>query len=181
MDRRTVLLGTGVVTSAVLAGCASEDEADENGADDADDDVAATDENGDDEDATDGDGEGDDGDDAADDEEPETDADDELEERIEDEPPMEGLAVTDHELVEDELSATVEGIVANETGEDVGPVEVGAVFYDADGEVVDESVTSTSELADGEEWAFGMMSVADDVANYAVGVVAAEPIERSPI
>ncbi|AGB36758.1 FxLYD domain-containing protein [Natronococcus occultus] len=181
MHRRTVLLGTGVVSSAVLAGCATEDEADETGADDADDDATAPDENGDDNGVDDEDATDDEGEDDADDEEPETDADGDLEERIEDEPPMEGLAVTDHELVEDDLSATVEGIVANETGEDLGPVEVGAVFYDADGEVVDESVTSTSELEDGEEWAFGIMSVADDVTGYAVDVVAAEPIERSPI
>ncbi|ELY52152.1 FxLYD domain-containing protein [Natronococcus jeotgali] len=182
MDRRTVLLGTGVAASAVLAGCASEgDENDENGSDDEDGAEAATDDGGDGTDGgneTDADGGGNESDGGSEDGESE-DAD--IEERIEGEPPMEGLAITEHELVEDDFSVTVTGIVANETGEDLGPVEVGAVFYDADGEAIDDAVVRTAELADGEEWAFELMSVADGVAGYAVGIASAEPTDRSPV
>lgn len=186
MDRRTVLLGTGVAASAVLAGCASEgDENDENGSDDGDGAETAADDGGDGTDGgneTDADGGGNESDDAGDGGSEDGESEDaDLEERIEGEPPMEGLAITEHELVEDDFSVTVTGVVSNETGEDLGPVEVGAVFYDADGEAIDDAVVRTAELADGEEWAFELMSVADGVAGYAVGIASAEPTDRSPV
>ncbi|NKE35655.1 hypothetical protein GWG54_07460 [Natronococcus sp. JC468] len=180
MDRRTVLLGTGVAASAVLAGCASEgDENDENGSDDGDGAETAAGDGGNEADA---DGGGNESDDAGDGESEDGESEDaDLEERIEGEPPMEGLAITEHELVEDDFSVTVTGVVSNETGEDLGPVEVGAVFYDTDGEAIDDAVVRTAELADGEEWAFELMSVADGVAGYAVGIASAEPTDRSPV
>lgn len=190
MHRRTVLLGTSVAVSALLAGCASEDGdgTDDDVTDDTEagaDDGAETetnDENGDDD--TNGDDEnGDDGDEDEDADENGDDADetDDLEERIEDGSPVEGIVIEEHELVEDDLSATVEGVVVNEAGEDVRSVRVGVVFYDADGERIDDATTSTSELADEEEWAFGTMTLEEDVASYAIGVIEAEPVERTPL
>ncbi|MFU8867838.1 FxLYD domain-containing protein [Natronococcus sp.] len=194
MHRRTVLLGTSLTVSTLLAGCASEDgdEPDDDVADETDDGTEAgaddgeetgtNDENGDD-DANGDDENGDDGDEDEDADEngDDTDETDDLEERIEDGPPIEGLVIEEHELVEDDLSATVEGVVVNEAGEDVRSVRVGVVFYDADGERIDDATTSTSELADEEEWAFGMMTLEEDVASYAIGVIEAEPVERTPL
>lgn len=186
MHRRTVLLGTSVAVSALLAGCASEDGdgTDDDVTDETDDDTEAgaddgeetetNDENGDDEN-------GDDGDEDADENGDDADETDDLEERIEDGSPVEGIVIEEHELVEDDLSATVEGVVVNGAGEDVRSVRVGVVFYDADGERIDDATTSTSELADEEEWAFGTMTLEEDVASYAIGVIEAEPVERTPL
>ncbi|ELY60159.1 hypothetical protein C491_02635 [Natronococcus amylolyticus DSM 10524] len=191
MHRRTVLLGSGVTVSALLAGCASEggDEADgvEDETDDAE--VGTDDENGDDDDETNGEngGNGDDEDEDTDDEgeddteETDDEGDDDLEERIEEGPPIEGLVIEEHELVEDDLSGSVEGLVVNESGEDVRSVRVGIVFHDADGERIDEATTSTSELADEEEWSFSVMTLEEGIASYAIGVIEAEPVERSPL
>ncbi|WP_293033389.1 FxLYD domain-containing protein [Natronococcus sp.] len=192
MHRRTVLLGSGVTVSALLAGCASEDgdETDDNTEDEADDsEVGADDEeaaetddgNGDDD--TNGDDDGEDTDDDANGDDGDEDTDDEgdLEEQIEEGPPIEGLAIEEHELLEDDLSASVEGVVVNESGEDVRSVRVGIVFYDADGERIDDATTSTSELADEEEWAFGVMTLEEGIASYAIGIMGAEPVERTPL
>ncbi|MDG5817348.1 FxLYD domain-containing protein [Natronococcus sp. A-GB7] len=190
MHRRTVLFGTSVAVSALLAGCASEDgdETDDDtevGADDGEE-TETDDTNGDDDANGDG-GNGDD--DSGEDEEADENGDDEtdedetddLEERIEEGPPIEGLALEEHELVEDDLSASVEGVVVNESGEDVRSVRVGIVFYDADGERIDDATPSTSELADEEEWAFSAMTLEEGIASYAIGIVEAEPVERTPL
>jgi uncharacterized protein YcfL len=198
MHRRTVLLGSGVTVSALLAGCASEDgdETDDDIEDEADDtEVGADDEeggetddgngddaNGDDEEVDEnGDDDADADENGDDTEETDTDEDDDLEERIEEGAPIEGLTVEEHELAEDDLSASVEGIVVNESGEDVRSVRVGIVFYDADGERIDDATTSTSELADEEEWTFSAMTLEEDIESYAIGVIEAEPVERSPL
>lgn len=189
MHRRTVLLGTSVAVSSLLAGCASEDgdetETDAGNGDDdtdagADDGEAAETDDGNGDDDPNGDDEADEnGDDDA--EESDTDEDADLEERIEEGPPIEGLTLEEHELVEDDLSASVEGVVVNESGEDVRSVRVGIVFYDADGERIDDATPSTSELADEEEWAFSAMTLEEGIASYAIGIVEAEPVERTPL
>ncbi|MDG5759983.1 FxLYD domain-containing protein [Natronococcus sp. A-GB1] len=179
MHRRTVLLGTGVTVSALLAGCASEDG---DGADDIEDETDDTEVGSDDEtDDENGDDEDEDTDDEDEDETEESDGEDGLEERIEEGPPIEGLVIEEHELVEDDLSGSVEGLIVNESGEDVRSVRVGIVFHDADGERIDEATTSTSELADEEEWSFSVMTLEEGIASYAIGVIEAEPVERSPL
>lgn len=190
MHRRTVLLGTSVAVSSLLAGCASEDgdetddvedEADDTevGADDEAE-VEADDENGADDTNGENGGNGDD-EDEDDTEETDDEGEDDLEERIEEGPPIEGLALEEHELDDDDLSASVEGTVVNESGEDVRSVRVGIVFYDADGERIDDATTSTSELADEEEWTFSVMTLEEGIASYAIGIVEAEPVERTPL
>lgn len=169
MHRRKVLLGTGTALSAIIAGCASDDTGDENGSEDETDDAGADDT--DDETGTD-DG-GDNGD--------ETDTDDgDGSEDEETESEIEGLDIIEDELVGDDLSSTVSGVVANNTGEDLESIELRVEFYDADGDQVDESVTSTAELADEEEWAFEVMSVEDDIEDYTVEITNATPASRSP-
>lgn len=166
MRRRKVLLGTGVVWSTIIAGCADDvasDEEDGNGdeGDDTGTDDATDGENGDDSGADD-DGEGGEG-------------------GLEDEETIEGLAIVEHELVEEEYAVSVTGVVANDTGEELGSVEVSAVFYDADGERIDDSVTKTADLADGEEWAFEMMVVGDpeEIDDYTIAITGAVPSERT--
>lgn len=170
MHRRKVLLGTGTALSAIIAGCASDDTGDENGSEDEADDAGAgdtDDETGTDDGGDNGDETGtDDGDDGSEDEETES--------------AIEGLDIIEDELVGDDLSSTVSGVVANNTGEDLESVELHVEFYDAGGDQVDESVTSTAELADEEEWAFEVMSVEDDIEDYAVEITNATPAYRSP-
>ncbi|WP_394741582.1 FxLYD domain-containing protein [Natronococcus roseus] len=184
MHRRTVLLGSGITVSALLAGCASEDgdEGDDDVEDETDDAEVGTDDETNGENGGNGD-EDEDTDDESEDDTEETDdeGDDDLEERIEEGSPIEGLVIEEHELVEDDLSGSVEGLVVNESGEDVRSVQVGIVFHDADGERIDEATTSTSELADEEEWSFSVMTLEEEVASYAIGVIGAEPVERSPL
>lgn len=68
----------------------------------------------------------------------------------------------EHEFYEEDYSAGVEGVVANNTGGELGYVEVGVVFYNSEGQRIDDSFTNTTDLPDGEEWVFDVMFLGDD-------------------
>ncbi|WP_233710655.1 FxLYD domain-containing protein [Natronococcus pandeyae] len=170
-----MLLGTGTALSAIIAGCASDDAGDENGSDDEADDAGADDANGDETDTDDDDNGTDDDETGTDDDDGDDDTEDEETGSV-----IEGLDITEDELVGDDLSSTVSGVLVNNTGEDLESVELHVEFYDADGDQVDESVTSTAELADEEEWAFEVMSVEDDIVDYTIEITNATPSYQSP-
>jgi len=181
MQRRQVLLGTGVALSTVLAGCASEDSQDDGGT------ASEADETGsdsvDEEDGDDGD-EPETDDEAETDDEDETAAEDDPEDEsdpfdTEPEPPAGDLRITDDELVEDDFSVSVAGLVVNEAGEELRTVEIAVAFYNADGDRVDESSTRLTDLDDEEEAPFEVMSVADGIVDYEVVVADAEPAEQT--
>lgn len=85
----------------------------------------------------------------------------------------EGLEILEHEFYEEDFSAGVEGVVANNTGEDLDYVEVGVVFYNEDGQRLDDSFTNTTDMPDGEEWLFDVPLLggdAEDVDDYSIAV-----------
>lgn len=85
----------------------------------------------------------------------------------------EGLELLEHEFYEDDFSGGVEGVVANNTGEELSYVEVGVVFYNDDEQRIDDSFTNTSDLSDGEEWVFDVMLIGaepDEVEEYSIAV-----------
>ncbi|MFC6906249.1 FxLYD domain-containing protein [Halalkalicoccus tibetensis] len=163
MQRRKFLLTTGAATTALLAGCTGDDEEE----DDADLDDAEA-EAAEDEDGNGGDEEEEgDGGDEEDDIDPEEALEDEDTEST-----VEGLELVEHELVSDEFSAQVEGVVANETGEELGYVEVGVVLYNEEEQRIGDSFTNTTDLPDGQEWAFEVLLTedADDIDDYDITV-----------
>lgn len=85
---------------------------------------------------------------------------------------QDGLRVVEHELVAGDLFATVEGVLVNETGSELGYVEVSATFYDADGNRIGQSFANTTDLAAGEQWAFTIQSAQEpgSIANYELEV-----------
>lgn len=88
-----------------------------------------------------------------------------------------GLEILEHEFYQEDFSAGVEGTVRNDTGEELSYVEVGVVFYNADGQRIDDSFTNTEDLGDGEEWVFDVMFLGNDpeqVDDYNI-VVTDEP------
>ena len=157
MRRRKLVKVIGV-TGAIgaIAGCTGEDDDDEGA-------VEAS-ENGDEEETEESD------DDTEDDEQ--IDQDEALEdENIES--TRDGLELLEHELYEDDFSGGVEGVVVNNTGEELSYVEVGVVFYNEDEQRVDDSFTNTTDLPDGEEWVFDVMMLGtepDEVADYSIAV-----------
>lgn len=164
MQRRRFLVATGAATTTLLAGCTGADDDDETAGEaeaaeeeeeDGENEVEENDENGDDGEEN---GEDADPDDALED--------DDIESTVE------GLEILEHELVEDEFSVSVEGVVANDTGDELGYVEVGAVFYNADGQRIGDSFTNTTDLPDGEEWVFEILTTedAEDIDDYSIAV-----------
>lgn len=85
---------------------------------------------------------------------------------------VEGLEILEHELVEDDFGATIEGVVVNDTGRELSYVEVGVVLYNAEGQRINDSFTNTTDLPDGEEWAFEIMLTEDvsEIDDYTIGV-----------
>jgi len=84
-----------------------------------------------------------------------------------------GLEILEHEFYEDDFSGGVEGVVVNNTGEEIGYVEVGVVFYNEDGQRIDDSFTNTTDLGDGEEWVFDVLLIGadpEDVDDYNIAV-----------
>jgi hypothetical protein len=81
-------------------------------------------------------------------------------------------STSEDELVEDDFSTQVEGVVLNDTGEELSYVEVGVTFYDDEGRRIDDFFTNTTDLADGEEWVFEVMTTADpdDIDDYTIVV-----------
>lgn len=79
-----------------------------------------------------------------------------------------GLVIEDHELVQDEFTMQIEGTLLNDTGEEQSYIEGNATVYNEDDVRVDELFANTTELAQGERWAFEVLITADaeDVDRY---------------
>jgi hypothetical protein len=169
VQRRKFLLATGTVTTTVLAGCAGDTDDEE--ADDGEAEAAEEDENGDEANGEEENGEVDENDEEEEDEEEDVDPDEALEDD-DIESTVDGLEILEHELVEEEFSVAVEGVVANNTGDELGYVEVGVVAYNAEGQRIDDSFTNTTDLPDGEEWAFEVLLTedAEDIDEYSIAV-----------
>jgi len=104
--------------------------------------------------------------------EPEIDSDEALEDE-DIESTREGLELLEHEFYEDEFSGGVEGVVANNTGEELSYVEIGVVFYNDEEQRIDDSFTNTTDMSDGEEWVFDVMLISaepDEVEEYSIAV-----------
>lgn len=157
MDRRKFLLTTGIATTTLLAGCTGEEgdeeEDDEAELDDAEAEAAEDEEEN------------------GEDEEDEIDPEEALEDE-DTESTVEGLELLEHELVSDDFSAQVEGVVANNTGDELDYVEVGVVLYNEEGQRIGDSFTNTTDLPDGQEWAFEVLLTedADDIDDYDIAV-----------
>lgn len=85
---------------------------------------------------------------------------------------VDGLEITEHELVEGDYGVSVQGVVLNDTGDELGYVEVGVVTYNADGQRIGDSFTTTTDLPTGEEWAFEvpLTSEASEIEEYTIAV-----------
>lgn len=147
MDRRFYLLASATSLSAFLAGCSGE------GGDDGSDDSGG---NGDGNESNSGnESEGNEN-------ESENDSSEEETQNTADVPQGEdvlenaGLVIQEHELVEGDYEANVEGIVENTTDEEKGYVEVRVRGYDADGNQLDSYLDNTQDLAGGGTWAFAV-------------------------
>lgn len=84
-----------------------------------------------------------------------------------------GLQIQEHELVTDDLfGATVEGTVVNNTGETADFVEVTVRAYDEEGVRIETGSDITTDLADGEAWAFQvhLTSDAEEIDDYEIEV-----------
>jgi hypothetical protein len=155
VKRRQYLFTVGTTTAALplLAGC-TESEADEgSGSDSGTDDGSGSEDN-----EADGDNE--------------IDAQEALESEDTDST-VEGLEITEHDLYDEEFSAGVKGVVANNTGNTLDYVEVGVVFYNSEGQRIDDMFTNTTDLPDGEEWLFDVMFLGDDpndIDEYSIAV-----------
>lgn len=181
MRRRQVLLGTGVAIPAVLAGCTGDeggDDTDDDTGEPGSDDEEDTETDQDDEDEA----EEEEADDGADDTDDGDEADTDETEAIDpdSEPPVAGLRIEEHELVEDDYSVSVTGLVVNESGEELTSVEVGVVFYDADGDRVDSDTTRIGTMDDEAEYGFEIMSLEDDIVGYDLAIIDGAPAERTP-
>jgi len=103
-------------------------------------------------------------------EEPEDNEGDESDEPTEEETEDEegpSLELVEHELVEEDFSVEVQGLVRN-NGDEETFASVEVVFYDEDGTRIDTGRTNTSDLAPDEEWAFDVLTTedAEDIAEY---------------
>jgi hypothetical protein len=67
---------------------------------------------------------------------------------------------------------SVEGVVANNTGDQLDYVEVGVVLYNEDDQRIGDSFTNTTDLPDGQEWVFEVLLTedAEDIADYTIAV-----------
>lgn len=117
------------------------------------------------------DGEEEEVDEDEDDGEEDADADEVLEDEDQ-ESAVEGLEILEHDLVEDDFSVQVEGVVANNTGDELDYVEVGVVLYNADDQRIGDSFTNTTDLPDGQEWVFEVLLTedAEDIDHYTIAV-----------
>ena len=82
-----------------------------------------------------------------------------------------GLELLEHEVVEEEFSTSIEGVVANNSGERKDYVEVRARTYNADGQQLNSLMTNTTDLDDGVEWAFTIHVIeTEDFDSYDIQV-----------
>lgn len=97
---------------------------------------------------------------------------DEEESEVQDEEDADGLEIVEHELVEEEFSVEVQGIVRNNGSDVESYVQVDVIFYDSDGTRIDNGMSNTSDLTPDEEWAFSVLTTedADDIAEYDISV-----------
>ena len=72
------------------------------------------------------------------------------------------LEILDHELVVEEFQTTVEGRLENNTGEEQDYIEVKAVFYNADGERLEDGLDNATDVPDGEIVHFEIYFTGDD-------------------
>ena len=154
MQRRRLVKVIGM-TGAVgaIAGCTGDEQGEEDSG------TAEASENGD-------------GEEEETEDEPEIDSDEALEDE-DIESTREGLELLEHEFYEDEFSGGVEGVVANNTGEELSYVEIGVVFYNDEEQRIDDSFTNTTDMNDGEEWVFDVMLISaepDEVEEYSIAV-----------
>lgn len=154
MQRRRLVKVIGM-TGAVgaIAGCTGDEQGEEDSG------TAEASENGD-------------GEEEETEDEPEIDSDEALEDE-DIESTREGLELLEHEFYEDEFSGGVEGVVANNTGEELSYVEIGVVFYNDEEQRIDDSFTNTTDMSDGEEWVFDVMLISaepDEVEEYSIAV-----------
>lgn len=167
MQRRQFLIAGSALSTTLMAGCTGEtDDGGSSGGDGNDESEESTGNESENGSGSESEEEG------GDSEEEEADAQDVLESE-DSESTTEGLEITEHELYEDDFTAGVEGVVANNTGDELGYVEVGVVFYNSDDQRIDDSFTNTTDLPDGEEWVFDVMFLGDepsDIDHYTIGV-----------
>lgn len=85
---------------------------------------------------------------------------------------VDGLEITEHELVEGDIGPVIQGVVLNDTGSELSYVEVGVVLYNADGQRINDSFTNTTDLPSGEEWAFEIILTDDmsEIDDYTIAV-----------
>lgn len=164
------MTATGIGT-ALIAGCASEEN---EPADTAEGDVGDDDESENGEDDANGDenGEENGGENGGENGDEDIDSDEALEDE-DIESTVDGLEILEHSFYEDDFEAGVEGIVANNTGDELSYVEVGVVFYNEDDQRISDSFTNTTDLTDGEEWVFDVPLLgadAEDVDSYNIAV-----------
>lgn len=82
-----------------------------------------------------------------------------------------GLVIQEHEVVEEEYSTAVEGIVENTTDEVKDYVQVQVRAYDADGNQLDSYMDNTSDLQAGGTWAFSVPILdAEEMEEYDIAV-----------
>lgn len=85
---------------------------------------------------------------------------------------VDGLEITEHELVEGDIGPVIQGVVLNDTGSELSYVEVGVVLYNADSQRINDSFTNTTDLPSGEEWAFEIILTDDmsEIDDYTIAV-----------
>ena len=85
-------------------------------------------------------------------------ADYELEVEVDDDPPTaaDDLVLEESEMRTTEDEVEIEGIIANETGDEVSYIEVIALIYDENCVVLGDEWTNETDVPAGESWAFDM-------------------------
>lgn len=72
-----------------------------------------------------------------------------------------GLVIEEHELVEDDFTTQIEGVLLNDTGDEQSYVEVRSTIYDEDDVRIDEFFANTTDLSAGERWRFEVLVTVD--------------------
>lgn len=139
MNRRKVLLSSGVALSTALAGCGESDSSDRE----------TGDPNGSDDSSNGGDDSGNGGDDSGN-----VNNTSESEENL--------VELLDHEWYEEEYNSGVRGQLENVSGETLDYVEVSVYFIDDEGVQFEESIDNTSDLAADRVWEFDAMFLGND-------------------
>jgi len=92
------------------------------------------------------------------------------------EPSADDLKILEHEFAwTDYGNPVVQGTAQNVSGKEMSYVSISVNFYDEDGVRIDRSFANTSDLADGEKWAFEVMSTligekVEEIDSYEINV-----------